>query len=114
MLILWGLPLFIQWMFYLLAGLFASWRTGKISTGVFASFWVNLGYLLGALVVFVLPRSAILRRYYVPSTMYTSFFLIFGVISLLLSVGSGAGFGALGGWIGKSLSKQKSGAAIGS
>ncbi|MBO0790595.1 MAG: hypothetical protein J2P36_06555 [Ktedonobacteraceae bacterium] len=103
MLILWGLPLFTQWICSLLAGLFASWRTGRTGTGVRASFWVNPGYLLGALVVFFLLRPAIEHNYAFSSIAYISIFLISGVIYLLLSVSSGAGFGALGGLIGKAL-----------
>jgi hypothetical protein len=117
LMILWGLPLLIQWMFYFLGGILASWRTGKVSTGVFASFWVNLWYLLSSIVVYFILRTPITRPWrmmppVVNPRQYTTFFLLSGSISLLFSMGLGAGLGSLGGLIGKSLSKRKSGAFI--
>lgn len=111
-LMIWFPPLLVQWIFYLLTGTLAAWRTGKISTGTITSFWINLWYLAGIIVVFFLPRSHALRTYGMSSQGYTTGFLLFALISFVISVGLGAGFGTLGGLIGKALKKPKMGTSI--
>ncbi len=73
---------------YVLAGIVASRRTGKTRTGVFASFWITLGYLLGSLLVsFRAPGR----------------FLFVLLIALVV----GVGLGALGGLLGSALRQQR-------
>lgn len=69
---------------YVLAGIFASRRTGKTSTGVFTSFWISLWYLL--------------------SSLFVSFHAL-GIFFIALPVG--AGLGALGGLLGTALRQQR-------
>lgn len=71
---------------YVLAGIFASRRTGQIRTGVFTSFWISLWYLLSSLFV---PLHAK------------------GIFFIALPVG--VGLGALGGLLGSALRQQRGG-----
>jgi putative membrane protein len=73
---------------YILAGIVASRRTGKTRTGVFASFWITIGYLLGLLLVSFRAPGRLL-------------------FVLLIALAVGVGLGALGGLLGSALRQQR-------
>ena len=50
--------------------------------------------------------------YHMSSQGYTTDFLLFALISFVISIALGAGFGTLGGLIGKALNKPKMGVSI--
>jgi len=109
----------------LLAGLFASKRTGKVSTGTLAGLWSGLICsvivvgVLGLMLLVVTHNSSFmdemmnaLRNSNMPSSitsdqamLYMGIgMIILGVIWVAVGVGTGAGIGAIGGLIGKSIS----------
>jgi hypothetical protein len=109
----------------LFAGLFASRRTGKVSTGTLAGLWCGLVSsvivvgILGLILLFVTHnptymdefmngmRSSNLPSSITPQQMVLYMGLgmvILGVVWLAVGIGAGAGIGAIGGLIGKSMS----------
>src|SRR5690348_8885633 len=94
--------------FFLLAGLFAAKEAGRVASGTLAGLWTGiiskvLSTLLVAIffLVYQLPR---LTGRPVSIARLEPFFLL-EFLFLILDVGLGVGFGALGGLIGKSFSK---------
>lgn len=109
----------------LLAGLFASKRTGRVSTGTLAGLWSGLFcsvIVVGVLTVMVLiathdptimnavmsgVQSSNMPYSITPQQMvlYIGIFMvILGVVWVAVGIGTGAGIGAIGGLIGKSMS----------
>jgi hypothetical protein len=91
--------------FFLLAGVLAARVTGRVASGTLAGLWTGIiSKVLSTLLVaiffltFQLPR---LTGRPVPISRLEPFFLLESLY-LLLDVGLGIGFGALGGLIGKS------------
>jgi hypothetical protein len=101
------LPLPIQCICYFLAGVFASRRTGTISTGMLTSVWINLWYLLSAIPLYFLQQRFVARAFGASSSGYAIQFVLFTAVFLLIALGLGAGLGALDGLVGKALSKPK-------
>jgi hypothetical protein len=119
------LSLFLCTVALLLAGIFASKRTGKVSTGTLAGLWCGLissvivvGILSLTLLVMThdpafmdelisrmrssnIPSSITLQQMVLYIRLGT---LILAVIWLSVGSGAGAGIGAIGGLIGKSMS----------
>src|SRR5207248_1742023 len=109
----------------LLAGLFASKRTGKVGTGTLAGLWSGLICsvivvgVLGLMLLVVTHNPAFtdemmtaLRNSNMPSSvtsqqamLYMGIgMIILAVVWVAVGVGTGAGIGAIGGLIGKSMS----------
>jgi hypothetical protein len=109
----------------LLAGLFASKRTGKVSTGTLAGLWSGLICsvivvgVLGLILLVVTHNSSFmdemmtaLRNSNMPSSITTQQAMLYmglgmvilGVVWVAVGIGIGAGIGAIGGLIGKSMS----------
>jgi hypothetical protein len=107
-----------------LAGLFASKRTGKVSTGTLAGLWCGLfgGVIvvgITALLILIAAHDpsftdqlmSALRNSNIPASitpqqamLYMGLgMVILGVAWLLVAIGAGAGIGAIGGLIGKTM-----------
>lgn len=106
---------------YFVAGIMASNKTGKVSTGTLAGLWAGLfygvvGFVIGMIVLFaiVLPKMTDLgsatgdmssSSYEVVRTAAIVGGVIGAVFGIAIALGIGAGMGALGGLVGRSSSK---------
>ncbi len=105
---------------YFVAGILASNKTGKVSTGTFAGLWTGaiygvIGFVVSMTLFFTvsLPKLQNASTYPSTSSLSPDTFrtaAIFGgvgfaIFGICLAVGLGAGLGSLGGLIGKSTSK---------
>ncbi len=105
---------------YFVAGILASNKTGKVSTGTFAGLWTGaiygvIGFVVSMTLFFTvsLPKLQNTSAYpssssLSPDTLRTTAIFAgvgFAIFGICLAVGLGAGLGSLGGLIGKSTSK---------
>jgi hypothetical protein len=91
---------------YLLAGVLASRNTGKIKTGVFASFWITLWYVLSS-IVFNILQVAVSKGGFQPNDNPIFAIVVLVLLSLLVSGVLGTSLGALGGLLGAALKQQQ-------
>jgi hypothetical protein len=101
---------------FLLAGLFAAKRTGKVSTGALAGLWSGISSILLVMATLFIVLLTVGHDVFVQGAMRSSVdpryaqqyawlgLVIFTIIVACLMAGCGSGLGALGGLIGKSMS----------
>lgn len=109
-----GIP---AWIIYGVAGIMATRRTGRVSTGVFTCLWASLWYLIVDILLIV-PFSIIGDLVYgfpasqiIPSLLNVQSLLVIAeniTLDAFLALTFGIGAGALGAMIGKSLASKPS------
>lgn len=96
---------------FMLAGVFAAKRFGKISTGTLAGLWAGLvGGIITGIAMFASLMSSLSRDYdygYHYSGVMAAGYLTGIIFLILLMLGVGTGLGALGGLIGQSFSGNR-------
>jgi hypothetical protein len=99
--------------FFFLAGFLAARQSGRITGGTLGGLWAGitskiLSTILAVLflLVFHLPRSSQLSGQAISSTQLIPFFVL-ELLFLVLDIGLGGSFGALGGRFGKGPSKEE-------
>ncbi|MGH2480801.1 MAG: hypothetical protein ACRDHW_14200, partial [Ktedonobacteraceae bacterium] len=105
-----SLPIYILlFVSFLLAGIFASRKTKKVSTGMLAGVLVGVLYLvldlfIATILFYYVFTIPLFTQQGVPASVTRNLFItgvVYSLITELIFIGMGAGIGALGGLIGK-------------